>query len=219
MTRFAHVIRVVVLLAGLGCSIVDETGYGDTDRAGNEAGTDTPPESDAGGLATVFATAEQPVGDHPAPVLIVGLPGSIEDGQVVTASVEGGPSVEGAEDGTSFTVQLDAAVGDVVTVRADGAAIASVVIAAVDADDAPALGAVEETEDDTVAPGSDQIAVGDGDLSGIDAPYLVFNPDRGGSRRVERGEVGVTLTVAQGERLCVAPVAAGAVGAATCRAR
>jgi hypothetical protein len=217
-------------LALSGC-IVDETGYGDPPHSDDLEAIADPSDNPAGRFNAnlVKLTSEVAIGPDEVPVVVVGLPGSVAGGEQVELSVGGQDPVAAAHAVQGFVGTVHASLGQVVTVWLDGEVVGELEVAELQAVPPAHEGlvndAVAETDTDGVrwpgepggAGGVWEIPVGDGDIPGVEAPYVVFDATSGASVAVAAGDVDATLPVTSGDRVCVAKVEAdGALGTATC---
>lgn len=218
---------IVMSLMTAGCS-VDETGYDDPD-SGLEA-NDDPLASDAAAEAAakalVHLTSEQPVGEAPGPVLVIGLPGAVVGAGLVQLTVNGAAPTPVVSAGDGFVGVVTASLGDRVGMRVGEQEVVEFPVTALVAAD-PGLAALAQAPPDETdtsgeawprqARDGSGIYVGDGEVPGVSAPYLVFNLTTGVSLRVEAGDLDAIFAVTPGDRACFAKVGeGGVVGTAVC---
>jgi hypothetical protein len=230
--------RRLSLLCGLMLChcVVDETGYEDPPVLGNsdDFGVDSAgdaAEADATRLddALVVITSERPLGAAPLPVQVIGLPGALTEGGEVTLSVDETGTTTATVNASAFVGVLDAIVGDTIEVHVDGELAASIEVLAPVEPPAGHEGLSTNTggdDDDTWPTNSadplapvDSLDVGDGQIPGVAAPYIVFNETAGTSVFVSEGDADVAIAIDPGDRLCIAGVEAdGALSRAVCTA-
>jgi hypothetical protein len=232
-------LMLLALVLG-GCN-VDETGFEDPDVTGLETdglddasvepGNDPPdaPEGQAANDKVVYSSL-MPLTETPQPVTVIGLPGALvsTDVGVLVRVAPDGPEVEASVFGFGFTAVLDASLDDTLLVTTeDGAPIANVDLfdalddeAGFGAGGGEAVIATPAGDLDTDVMEDDQrvaeVAVGDGMLDFIAAPYVVWNADTGASVLVEVDDRTATIAADAGEELCFASWDGAGAGLASC---
>lgn len=219
-----------------GC--VNETGYEQPDDSGlevDDGGPEVPGnDHDADVLgdrlgSEVFYTADAPLGSLPTDVTFVALPGAFE-GDSVGLQVVGRASRVGVDlvEGGFVTVSR-AALGDEIRIYVTDETYGTLVLAddltsvtpptggGVPGDTGTDAGAALEPGFESFGATAGSLAVGDGQIAGFEAPYLVYDVQLGTAARVAVGQTDVVLTVQGGDTVCVAPLdTMGRTGVAGC---
>lgn len=211
----------------LGGCTPDETGYGDPDDTGprmeDDAAGGGSPDLEPGDLeGRVFYTALRGLSDNEVvPVTFLAVSGTFPGVDDLTVSVEGGAeSTARTVDGGAVVV-VDASLHDTVRLLDGTAPLGSIVLSydlgAVDAPAAPAEDLDEDGMVGSLAGEGEGVAVGDGAIPGVSAPYLAYNSTSGAVRKVDAGQADVILPAADGDVVCVAKLdAEGRPGPAQC---
>lgn len=220
-----------ICLMLVGCwydpSHVDETGYldgNDPGRGGLETDgdVDAPATDDAADLGVgegIFITGTSVLSSTPGDVTVVGVPGAlrVSHAELRVDGRDGGRTLALREGG--FVVVVRAALGDELVFTDGAVELFRLTLGAdlSDTDDFGVPGAATDSDTDLHPwPGDSQLApldgalpVGDGQIPGVPAPYLVYDLDLGTAVRVDVGDTDAVLTVAEGDAVCLALLGPG----------
>jgi hypothetical protein len=234
--------RLVWISAAVaGCTIVDETGYLCSDgsrvdyvdmcfasglapeddmAADSDVAGGGPPEDAASAGRSFRYTAREALGSTPTTVFVLGVPGSINDGDEVRVYGPSGDFAAAAR-GTTFVGAIEAAESDVLGLAINGTEFPEILLDQPLRGPSGLLSVGDDTLDVPAPPGT---AGPDGVVylevpaaaGGFEGDMLLFNVELGSVLVVAAGIPSVTLPVRQGDTVCAAEDDGASLSLASC---